>query len=82
MHAVVIVQFLLCSGAGQVTCRASFNCNGGPDDDLGVAARGGSCCLDNPSALAYVPVGSEDCIPCVGELYMKVKVLWSLHSGL
>ena len=55
-------------GAGQpVTCRASVNCAGGPGDDLGVAVDGRSCCLDNPSALAYSPQGTEECVACVGE---------------
>ena len=58
-----------------VTCRASFNCAGGPGDDLGVAVDGAGCCLDNPNALAYSPLGSEECIPCIGELHAyKVKV--------
>ena len=64
----MIVQVPLNSGAGQlVSCRASVNCAGGPGDDLGVAADGRSCCLDNPRALAYAPVGGEECIACVGE---------------
>lgn len=79
MHAVAIIQFaLICSGAGMVECRASSICAVRPDDYLGVAMSGESCCLDNPSALAYIPVGSEYCIRCIGELYVnKVKVLWS-----
>jgi hypothetical protein len=51
-----------------VTCRASVNCTGGDGDDLGAAANGAACCLDNPAALAYSPPGSEDCFACVGEL--------------
>jgi hypothetical protein len=51
----------------QVVCRASFNCAGGPGDNLGVAADGEGCCLDNPDALAYTPQGSEECNACVGE---------------
>ena len=50
-----------------VQCRASFNCDGGPNDDLGVAVGGAGCCLDNPDALAYSPQGSEDCFACIGE---------------
>ena len=53
-----------------VQCRASFNCDGGPNDDLGVTVGGESCCLGNPSALAYSPQGSEDCFACVGEFYI------------
>ena len=54
--------------AGQVVCRASTNCAGGPGDDLGVAASGESCCLDNPNGMAYSPLGSESCFACIGEL--------------
>ena len=54
---------------GQVLCRASFNCAGGPGDFLGVAVDGAGCCLDNPSAMAYAPQVSEDCFACVGEFY-------------
>ena len=53
---------------GQVLCRSSFNCAGGPGDVLGVAMDEASCCLDNPNALAYIPLGSDECIACVGEL--------------
>ena len=49
------------------SCRASVNCAGGAGDDLGVAASGESCCVDNPRALAYNPVGTEECVACVGE---------------
>ena len=49
------------------SCRASVNCAGGLGDDLGVAGSGESCCLDNPRALAYNPVGTEECVACVGE---------------
>ena len=52
---------------GQVVCRASFNCAGGPGDDLGVAVDGTGCCLGNPDAMAYTPQGSKECIACVGE---------------
>ena len=52
---------------GQVACRATSNCAGGPGDDLGVAEDGSGCCLGNPNALAYTPQGSEECIACVGE---------------
>ena len=48
-------------------CRATFNCIGGPNDDLGVAGDGAGCCLGNPNAMAYTPIGSEECIACVGE---------------
>ena len=48
-------------------CRASFNCAGGPGDDLGVAVDGEGCCLSNPDVLAYSPPGSVDCVACVGE---------------
>ena len=54
-----------------VSCRASVNCTGGPGDDLGVATNGSSCCLDNPRALAYNPVGTEECVACVGESSMQ-----------
>jgi hypothetical protein len=50
-------------------CRASFNCSGGPGDDLGVAVDGAGCCLDDPNALAYTTPGTEDCIACVGGFY-------------
>ena len=49
------------------SCRASVNCAGGAGDDLGVAVSGESCCLDNPRALAYNPVATEECVACVGE---------------
>ena len=53
---------------GQVSsCRASVNCAGGPDDDLGVEANGERCCLDFPDALAYNPLGTEECVACIGE---------------
>ena len=52
---------------GQVGCRASVNCAGGPGDDLGEAVDGAGCCLGNPNAMAYTPQGSEDCFACVGE---------------
>ena len=52
---------------GQVGCRASVNCAGGPGDDLGVAVDGAGCCLGNPNSMAYTPVGSEDYFACVGE---------------
>ena len=48
-------------------CRASFNCAGGPGDDLGVAVDGAGCCLVISNAMAYSFQGSEDCIACVGE---------------
>ena len=48
-------------------CRATINCTGGPDDDLGEAVDGSGCCLGNPNALAYSPLGSEDCTACIGE---------------
>ena len=48
-------------------CRASVNCTGGPGDDLGVAASSSSCCLDNPRALGYNPLGTKECVACVGE---------------
>ena len=51
----------------KVQCRASFNCAGGPGDDLGMAASGEDCCLGNPNALAYSPQDSEDCFACIGE---------------
>ena len=51
-----------------MVCRASVNCIGGPGDVLGEAANGEGCCLDYPNALAYNPIGSEDCIACVGEM--------------
>ena len=51
----------------QVVCRATFNCAGGPGDDLGVTVDGAGCCLGNPNATAYTPQGSEDCFACVGE---------------
>ena len=47
-------------------CRASFNCAGGPGDDLGVAEDGAGCCLDNPSAMAYTPK-PKGWFVCVGE---------------
>ena len=50
-----------------VTCRASANCTGGSGDNLGAAANGRSCCLDNPRALAYSTQGSEDCFACIVE---------------
>ena len=49
------------------SCRASVNCAGGAGDDLGVAASGENCCLDFSRALAYNPVGTEECVVCVGE---------------
>ena len=54
---------------GQVLCRATFNCTGGIADYLGVAVDGAGCCIGNPDALAYSPIGTcqEDCIACVGE---------------
>ena len=52
-----------------VSCRASPNCGGGMGDDLGVAASGERCCLDNPDAMGYNPQGTEDCFPCIGESY-------------
>ena len=48
-------------------CRASLICDGQPGDDLGVALNGEGCCLGNPAALAYNILGTEGCIPCVGE---------------
>ena len=67
------------SVSGQiVTCRASVNCAGGDGDDLGVAARGADRCIGNPAALAYSPLGSEDCFACVGkskhmQIHDKIK---------
>ena len=52
---------------GLVVCRATFDCTGGPGDDLGVAEDGEGCCLGSPNALAYTPQGIEDCFACVGE---------------
>ena len=52
-----------------VSCRASPNCVGGTGDNVGVAASGERCCLDNPDAMGYNPGGTEDCFPCIGESY-------------
>ena len=52
------------SVTGEVLCRGSFNCVG---DDLGEAVDGAGCCLGNPNAMAYTPLGSEECNACVGE---------------
>ena len=52
-----------------VSCRASPNCAVGDGDDLGLAANGSDCCLNNPDAMAYSPQGSENCFPCIGEYY-------------
>ena len=61
-------EWMYCSVTDLVMCRATFNCAGGPGDDLGVAVDGGAgCCLGNPNAMAYTPAGSEDCFACVGE---------------
>ena len=51
-------------------CRATFNCAGGPGDDLGVADDGEGCCLSNPDVLAYSPPGSANCVACIGEFYL------------
>ena len=51
----------------EVVCRASLNCTGGDDDNLGVAANGIDCCLGNPRGLAYNHVDSDDCFACIGE---------------
>ena len=37
------------------------DCTSGAGDDLGVAVDGRNCGLDNPRALAYSPMGSEEC---------------------
>ena len=60
-----------------MTCRASVNCAGGAGDDLGVAVDGRDCCLDNPRALAYSPLGSEECIACIGE--SKPMISYNIH---
>ena len=54
-------------GQPLTSCRASTNCVGGPDDNVGMAVDGRGCCLDNPRALAFV-LSEGSCIPCVGEL--------------
>ena len=51
-----------------VVCRASVNCAGGLDDDLGRTTERG-CCVDNPLGLAYVG-GEGLCVPCIGEYYI------------
>ena len=66
----IYLSIIVMSVRGQglvVLCRASFNCAGGPGDDLGVVVDGEACCLGNPDAQAYSPQGSEDCFTCVGE---------------
>jgi hypothetical protein len=75
---------MYCSMTGPVLCKASFTCAGGPGDDLGVAVSGAGCCLDNPNALAYSPVGSEDCFACVGEFQHARPSQWiqNNHSSI
>ena len=72
--ALTIEMDYIVSVRGQVLCRASVNCAGGPGDDLGVAVNGEGCCLGNPDALAYSPPGS-DCIACVGEVLHACQTL-------
>lgn len=60
-------KWILVSVRGQVvSCKASVNCTGGLDNDLGMEVDGRSCCLDNQRALAYVP-SDGSCVACVGE---------------
>ena len=60
-----------------VSCRASPNCGGGMGDDLGLAVNGERCCLDNPDAMGYILLSSEDCFPCIGELILSMTSLLS-----
>ena len=63
----ILINLVVPVRSRTVVCRASVNCGGGPGDNLGVAANGADCCLDNPRALAYSSQNSEDCYACVGE---------------
>ena len=62
------ISGFIVSVRGQVGCRATFSCAGGPGDDLGMAENVAGCCLGNPSAMAYTPKpkGSENCFACIG----------------
>ena len=64
---LLFVYLIVTSVRGQLTsCRASFDCNGAPGDDLGSVTDPRDCCLGNPNGVAYIPREGA-CIACVGE---------------
>ena len=60
MNAIVSVT----AQEGIVVCRASADCSGAPDDELGMMTIE-ECCLNTPNGLGFSE--EEVCSPCIGE---------------